>query len=178
MRRGLARTWCACNQGEHSRPARPAQLPELTHGVVILILGSMQSAAQKKVKPLSVCLRNLASRLLTQVITAFSLLGSLFKDGPFKASSRTGPLLLARGPRELRADCLSHLSSLREHSRFKCIPPELALGGRGPRSTPVPSLPTAASSPGLPLPFHTGRSTLFLHGNISQTFVCIIISSF
>lgn len=54
------------------------------------------------------------------------LLGSLFKDGPFKASSRPGLWPLTRVLRALGLTWLSHPSSIRELSSFKCISPELA----------------------------------------------------
>ena len=110
---------CVCDPSK--APTRsPPRLPELTHGVVSFILGSLQSVDREEVQPSAPALESLFYRTSNARGNNCLLSGSLSKGGPFRGAPGW-TLLWVGGPRPGAALATSPL-----------IPPETQIQAEAP----------------------------------------------
>lgn len=131
---------CTCVCDPSKAPTwLPPRLPELTHGVVSFILGSLQSVDREEVQPSAPALESLSYTTSNTRGNNRLLSGSLSKGGPFRGAPGW-TLSWVRGPRPGAALATLPLI-LPETSRFRQKPPpQTCSWTEGSWSTPVPPL--------------------------------------
>lgn len=141
---------CACVCDPSKAPTRsPPRLPELTHGVVSFILGSLQSVDWEEVQPSAPALESLSYRTSNARGNNRLLSGSLSKGGPFRGALEW-TLLWVGGPRPGAALATSPLVPPETSRSRQKPPPQTCSWTEGSCLLPFPlsggSLPGSASA--------------------------------